>query len=117
MYDRLKHDVFGRNLLLTDSLSLQNRPYFTCGKVVSTILTNSCNAIISTGIENPYFVSFEIFAYSLSALCFVDAFNKLAKSSKSLSPPQADGVLRNFAPSGTDFAKALNPRSKLRGIQ
>jgi hypothetical protein len=42
--------------------------------------------------------------------------NKLAKSSKFLSPPQADGVLRNFAPSGTDFAKAWNPRSKLRGI-
>jgi hypothetical protein len=42
--------------------------------------------------------------------------NKYAKSSKFLSPPQADGVLRNFAPSGTDFAKAQNPRSKLRGI-
>jgi hypothetical protein len=42
--------------------------------------------------------------------------NKLAKSSKFLSPPQADGVLRNFAPSGTDFVKAWNPRSKLRGI-
>ena len=42
--------------------------------------------------------------------------NKLAKSSKFLSPPQADGVLRNFAPAGTDFAKAWNPRSKLRGI-
>jgi len=40
----------------------------------------------------------------------------LAKSSKFLSPPQADGVLRNFDPSGTDFAKAWNPRSKLRGI-
>jgi len=42
--------------------------------------------------------------------------NKWAKSSKFLSPPQADGVLQNFAPSGTDFAKAWNPRSKLRGI-
>jgi len=42
--------------------------------------------------------------------------NKLAKSSKFLSPLQADGVLRNFAPSGTDFAKTWNPRSKLRGI-
>jgi hypothetical protein len=41
---------------------------------------------------------------------------KLAKSSKFLSPPQADGVLRNFAPSGTDFAITWNPRSKLRGI-
>jgi hypothetical protein len=44
------------------------------------------------------------------------SFNKLAKSSKFLSPPQADGVLQNFAPSGTDFAKTWNPRSKLRGI-
>ena len=43
--------------------------------------------------------------------------NKLTKSSKFLSPPQADGVLRNFAPAGTDFAQAWNPRSKLRGIQ
>jgi len=43
--------------------------------------------------------------------------NKLAKSSKFLSPPQADGVLRNFAPSGTDFVQTWNPRSKLRGIQ
>jgi uncharacterized protein (TIGR02453 family) len=42
--------------------------------------------------------------------------NKLAKPSKFLSPPQADGVLRNFAPSGTGFAKAWNPRSKLRSI-
>jgi hypothetical protein len=42
--------------------------------------------------------------------------NKFAKSSKFLSPPQADGVLRNFAPTGTDFAKAQNPRSKPRGI-
>jgi hypothetical protein len=42
--------------------------------------------------------------------------NKLAKSSKFLSPPQADGVFRNFAPSGIDFAKTWNPRSKLRGI-
>jgi hypothetical protein len=42
--------------------------------------------------------------------------NKLAKSSKFLSPLQADGVLRNFAPSGTDFAITWNPRSKLRGI-
>ena len=42
--------------------------------------------------------------------------NKLAKSSKFLSPPQADGVLRNFSPSGTDFAQAQNPRSKPRGI-
>jgi hypothetical protein len=42
--------------------------------------------------------------------------NKFAKSSKFLSPPQADGVLRNFAPSGTDFAKAQNPRGKPRGI-
>jgi len=42
--------------------------------------------------------------------------NKLAKSSKFLSPPQADGVLRNFAPSGTDFAKTWNPHCKLRGI-
>jgi hypothetical protein len=41
--------------------------------------------------------------------------NKLAKSSKFLSPPQADGVLRNFVPSGTDFAETWNPRSKLRG--
>jgi site-specific recombinase XerD len=46
-----------------------------------------------------------------------EVINKLAKSSKFLSPPQADGVLRNFAPSGTDFAKTWNPRSKLRGIQ
>jgi len=43
--------------------------------------------------------------------------NKGAKSLKFLSPPQADGVLRNFTPAGTDFAKAWNPRSKLRGIQ
>ena len=42
--------------------------------------------------------------------------NKLAKSSKFQSPPQADGVLRNFVPTGTDFVKARNPRSKLRGI-
>jgi len=42
--------------------------------------------------------------------------NKLVKSSKFLSPPQADGVLRNFSPAGTDFAKTWNPRSKLRGI-
>ena len=46
----------------------------------------------------------------------IHVINKLAKSSKFLSPPQADGVLRNFAPSGTDFAKTWNPRSKLRGI-
>jgi hypothetical protein len=45
------------------------------------------------------------------------AINKLAKSSKFLSPPQADGVLRNFAPEGTDFDQTWNPRSKLRGIQ
>ena len=31
-------------------------------------------------------------------------FNKFEKSSKFLSPPQADGVLRNFAPTGTDFS-------------
>ncbi len=30
--------------------------------------------------------------------------NKFEKSSKFLSPPQADGVLRNFAPTGTDFS-------------
>jgi hypothetical protein len=47
---------------------------------------------------------------------FAIKFNKLAKPSKFLSPPQADGVLRNFAPSGTGFAKAWNPRSKLRSI-
>jgi hypothetical protein len=35
---------------------------------------------------------------------------------KFLSPPQADGVLRNFAPTVTDFAKAQNPRGKPRGI-
>jgi len=33
-----------------------------------------------------------------------NVLNKLAKSSKFLSPPQADGVLRNFAPTGTYFA-------------
>ena len=43
--------------------------------------------------------------------------SKLTKSSKFLSPPQADGVLRNFATSGTDFAQTWYPRSKLRGIQ
>jgi len=43
-------------------------------------------------------------------------FSKLAKPSKFLSPPQAYGVLRNFAPSGSDFVKTWNPRSKLRGI-
>jgi hypothetical protein len=42
--------------------------------------------------------------------------NKHAKSSKFLSPPQVDSVLRNFAPRGTDFAKAQNPRSNPRGI-
>ena len=42
--------------------------------------------------------------------------NKIAKSSKFLSPPQAGGVLRNFALTGADFAKAQNPRSKPRGI-
>jgi len=31
-------------------------------------------------------------------------WNKFEKSSKFLSPPQADGVLRNFAPTGTDFS-------------
>lgn len=41
---------------------------------------------------------------------------KMTISSKFLSPPQADVVLRDFAPSGTDFATAWNPRSKLRGI-
>ena len=35
-------------------------------------------------------------------------FNKLAKSSKSLSPSQADGALWNFGPADTDFAKASN---------
>jgi hypothetical protein len=45
------------------------------------------------------------------------AINKLAKSSKFLSPPQADRVLQNFAPEGTDFDQTWNPRSKLRGIQ
>jgi hypothetical protein len=45
-----------------------------------------------------------------------DQILKMAKSSKFLSPPQADGVLRNFAPPGSDFVKARNPRSKLRGI-
>ncbi len=33
-----------------------------------------------------------------------DGTNKFEKSSKFLSPPQADGVLRNFAPTGTDFS-------------
>lgn len=97
MYDRLKHDVFDRNLLLTDSLSLQNRPYFTCGKVVSTILTNSCNALFSTGIENPYFVSFEIFAYSLSALCFVDAFKKVLGNVLRLLAGVGLGILLKLA--------------------
>jgi ribosomal-protein-alanine N-acetyltransferase len=49
-------------------------------------------------------------------ICMIEPENKLAKPSKFLSPPQADGVLRNFAPSGTGFAKAWNPRSKLRSI-
>jgi len=42
--------------------------------------------------------------------------NKEVKSSKFLSSPQASEVLQNFSPSGTDFIKALNPRSKLLGI-
>jgi len=45
-----------------------------------------------------------------------NCLNKEVKSSKFLSPPQASGVLQNFFPSGTDFIKALNPRSKLLGI-
>ena len=51
-----------------------------------------------------------------TASIFLLFLSKLANSSKFLSPLQADGELRNFAPSGTDFAKTWNPRSKLRGI-
>ena len=43
-------------------------------------------------------------------------FNKLAKSSKFLSPQQAAVYYEIFPLWGADFALAWNPRSKLRGI-
>jgi hypothetical protein len=33
-----------------------------------------------------------------------------------LSSPQADGVLRNTSPAGTDFIKTRSPLNKLRGF-
>jgi hypothetical protein len=40
----------------------------------------------------------------VSQIIFPTNRNKFEKSSKFLSPPQADGVLRNFAPTDTDFS-------------
>jgi hypothetical protein len=43
--------------------------------------------------------------FNLSRLFCCGGMNKFAKLSKFLSPPQADGVLRNFAPSGRVLLK------------